>query len=645
MVSYLRRYPLAKRGGVLFFLVTLALLLIPTPPSEAAVVLPVSNDIFLQTTGEQAGLTIGDYFTNVLGDDLHHLAELYIPCLPNETYRIELFDPEILAGGGALVLDEIRGAADVTNFLLRRPDGTAFAPVTTYPSAAATHNVWVNYQTITLPAAPTNGVDCGVFELEVWTGDESGIAGNNNDDNAWRFRIMGGPGALGTETFNSAQGPDGRPGTGDEVWLGLLRITFQHNSPATQRFYWVVDDDGTPFWTGHNFDMDNCATCVVTYDAPTLPDMPGTVSPDSNWNPGQGARLGDIHTTTGVDTEPGLWSVEVTINIANQYLLEIENSSKPIFIEQPLLPALTIAKTDGVTEVTSPGTNNYTITIGNTGPGAALPIAGPEVVDTLPAGMTMTNCTINPPLEGTCTQVGSTIQVNLNPQSAARNLDTSLFGPITAFLPGTASGLITTGTISVETSIAAGLPNGSTLSNTATVDGSDIYGNNIPRASATDVDTVRATPPITGTPIATPAGILRFDPALSKTGVLAPGGLGLPGEQVTWVLTVINIGGATGTNVVISDTLRPELRVDSATTARGTATVSGNTVTFTIPTLAPGESVEMRIVTTVLRSPLAGLFTNTATLNALDSDGQPLTRTASVTLNVATGLPNTGYPR
>lgn len=131
-----------------------------------------------------------------------------------------------------------------------------------------------------------------------------------------------------------------------------------------------------------------------------------------------------------------------------------------------------------------------------------------------------------------------------------------------------------------------------------------------------------------------------FVPLLSKTAELQPGDLGLPGEQITWVISLTNNGNAAGTNIVITDTLEPELRLDGANTDSGTVTVDEQTVTFAIPSLDPGTTVQMRILTTVLDSPSSGLFVNTAYLTA---DGG-VTASATANLNAATGLPDTGYP-
>jgi uncharacterized repeat protein (TIGR01451 family) len=137
-----------------------------------------------------------------------------------------------------------------------------------------------------------------------------------------------------------------------------------------------------------------------------------------------------------------------------------------------------------------------------------------------------------------------------------------------------------------------------------------------------------------------PPAIAIFDPALSKIGELAPGQLGLTGEQLVWTTTVTNSSGVVGTNIIVTDTLRSELEIDQVESDRGTVSVSGQTVTVTIPVLNPSDTVQIRVTTTVLSSPDDGLFTNTVQLSA---DGN-IQRNATATINVPIGLPDTGYP-
>jgi uncharacterized repeat protein (TIGR01451 family) len=142
---------------------------------------------------------------------------------------------------------------------------------------------------------------------------------------------------------------------------------------------------------------------------------------------------------------------------------------------------------------------------------------------------------------------------------------------------------------------------------------------------------------------AQPDGVSVFDPTIAVTANLPSGSLGLPGDPITWFITVSNTGVASGTNVVISDTLQTELRVDHAEIPKGETAISDQMVVFTIPVLNPGESVQMKINTTVLQSPPNGVVVNQAMLAATSSEG-PITRKAAAELFLPTMLPATGYP-
>lgn len=114
-----------------------------------------------------------------------------------------------------------------------------------------------------------------------------------------------------------------------------------------------------------------------------------------------------------------------------------------------------------------------------------------------------------------------------------------------------------------------------------------------------------STPSSPGAPTATPIGgaalIDVFDPAISKIGFLRPGQTGVTGERLEWIVTVTNRGGVTGQNIVISDDIPSSLQIGEVITPVGTVTINGQNVTVTIPTLAPNESVQFSIFTTVLQ--------------------------------------------
>ncbi|MCC7206648.1 MAG: DUF11 domain-containing protein, partial [Anaerolineae bacterium] len=178
-------------------------------------------------------------------------------------------------------------------------------------------------------------------------------------------------------------------------------------------------------------------------------------------------------------------------------------------------------------------------------------------------------------------------------------------------------------------------PNPATGRATVTLTGGQV-------TDAVDAGLITSAPAPTAPPGPAPA-IAIFDPALSKIGVLEAGALGLPGERVTWLFTITNVGSAAGTNIVLTDTLRPELRIDSADIDRGTVTVSGQTVTFSLPSLNPGESVAARVRTTVLSRPDGNTIVNEGVLTGTGSGGETVRRTAAAQISVPGALPATGY--
>lgn len=128
--------------------------------------------------------------------------------------------------------------------------------------------------------------------------------------------------------------------------------------------------------------------------------------------------------------------------------------------------------------------------------------------------------------------------------------------------------------------------------------------------------------------------------AFSKSATLSAGSIGIVGDTIEWVVTLTNQTGSTLTDVAVTDTLPSGLQISSAQAGSGTVVVQGQTVLWTIPSLAAGESAQLRIVTTIVGNPAEGMFINTATLTT----GTGLTASASASINVVTGLPDTGYP-
>lgn len=134
-----------------------------------------------------------------------------------------------------------------------------------------------------------------------------------------------------------------------------------------------------------------------------------------------------------------------------------------------------------------------------------------------------------------------------------------------------------------------------------------------------------------------------FRTSLTVDGVLAPGALGLPGEQITWIVTLGNIGATSGTDITLTDQVHEQLRIDSVEVDRGEFAISGQVVVFKLASISPGEQVQMRINTTLLSTPPGGSVGNRVELEAGSPSGA-IEDTALAEVFVPTGLPETGYP-
>lgn len=154
-------------------------------------------------------------------------------------------------------------------------------------------------------------------------------------------------------------------------------------------------------------------------------------------------------------------------------------------------------------------------------------------------------------------------------------------------------------------------------------------------------------------PLNAPAPVVRTvtrgDTALSRLGLafdmvarLPAGSLGLPGEPVAWLITLTNTSGAAIADVMITDTLRDELQIDSVDASHGEVAVSEQMVVYTLAEIAPEQQVRVTVNTTVTHGPVDGLLKNQAVLVVKGPDG-PLSQTVTTEVFVPTGLPATGY--
>jgi uncharacterized repeat protein (TIGR01451 family)/fimbrial isopeptide formation D2 family protein len=121
-------------------------------------------------------------------------------------------------------------------------------------------------------------------------------------------------------------------------------------------------------------------------------------------------------------------------------------------------------------------------------------------------------------------------------------------------------------------------------------------------------------------------------PAISKS-VFPP--FAGPGDTVAWTIVVTNPTSAPLLNLSVTDVILSQLTPLSVTATAGTATLNGQTMTFTIPSLAPAQSVTITIQTRINDNADSSPFIiNRAVLNTGQS--------AEAVLALVEVLPTTG---
>lgn len=118
---------------------------------------------------------------------------------------------------------------------------------------------------------------------------------------------------------------------------------------------------------------------------------------------------------------------------------------------------------------------------------------------------------------------------------------------------------------------------------------------------------------ISATSMAQTEAHAEFAPLVRMLGLYTTEG------TIEWVVTVNNLGTATGENVVLTDVLVDALRVEHVQIATGTTRIEGQTVVVSIPNLAPNESVQFSIFTTPLAD---AVISNTICLRATNFTGE-----------------------
>ena len=364
-------------------MLTAVAVFVPTLGAGAVQAPRPGSTLFVQTSGPNAGIGIGDFYTSPAGGNTDHLFVVRVPTdwPAGVPVTIALYDPEMATPDpvSPTAADEIRGSADTTRFTLRSPGGSTVAD-TSY-SGASTNGTWVELATFD-PGVTGRGS----YQLRVSTSDD--------DDNSWRVDashdpdcVVGSPCGAGVVNGNEvAQAPGGS----GPLAVGVIRTSWQHASGGTScqdHVFYVNSSTARPL-RAHNFDMDGSGS--VTYTTPNGATLAGTVSGDGSWNNSSNAsRVGDI-----LPDLNGWWSARVCISSTNQYVFEAP-SAGPSFPEPQPAPRLEVSKQDGVDKLTVGMQTTYSIVVDNVADEDTLPGAAYEVTatDSLPAGLEFVSCT------------------------------------------------------------------------------------------------------------------------------------------------------------------------------------------------------------------------------------------------------------
>jgi uncharacterized repeat protein (TIGR01451 family) len=588
-----------------FFTLVVFMLIALTPGGAAAIeVPPATIGTYLQTNGPTSPIGQGDWYTSngngaVVG---YHYYEITIPRNWPTTapVYVDLFSPEMVVDS---VSDEIRPGppnvlanANKTTFELYGP-GTAITlpnqpgPGATGTIKAFTYNpvatgnaeTWRRFATLPAPVTP------GTYVLRAET--------QGDDENAWRVQV-------GTDNDNDPtntpptnyDNPDGVVGTDDEILIGVRTGSYQNNAAAGAVDCLTLYEYVAPGQTSvafQNFDIDISLYPLshIRYYAPADAYDPtgligGTVgvsSDSSAWNGVATLSRGNGDVITNPAT--GWWKIVTCAEGNNQYIQEGQTPSTAYFV-QPPTPAMTVAKSDGLTVVAPGDKLTYTINYVNTSSGSTAGSANQVVIkDTIPTNTTYVSCSI-PAADGTCSQAGGVVTYTLSHHVT----------------PGA------TGSVQVTVQVNAGVANGNTVANNVTLDYKDSLGNAYLQQSASDTDTVQIAPAL---PTMT----------VSKTDGLT---VTTPGNNLTYTITYTNTSVSVASNVVLKDTLPTNTSyVPNSCVfvlpATGTCSQAGGVVTFNLAgNVVAGASGQVQVTVTVN----TGLASGDSVINNVTLDYQ-----------------------
>lgn len=168
-----------------------------------------------------------------------------------------------------------------------------------------------------------------------------------------------------------------------------------------------------------------------------------------------------------------------------------------------------------------------------------------------------------------------------------------------------------------------------------------------PIASATPTPggappTPRPNPSPHPNPSPTPTGDVRLVKSVDPS-------VGYPGDTIVFTIVAHNEHSIPATNVEIDDDIPGVFEISDATVSQGTVSVSGQHVHAVVGTIAPGQSVTLRITTRIRPDTPPGQITNVAVLHTDTPGDDPGNNTATAVVTIPppgspTPTPGAGGP-
>ncbi len=323
-------------------------------------------------------------------------------------------------------------------------------------------------------------------------------------------------------------------------------------------------------------------------------------------------------TLGGLDPGDAVVTVTVTATLAADFTGTLANTAT---VDSPTADPVADDNTDSVAGIVAPSAD-VSITKSMT---PAAPVSGEQVTFTLTvdnAGpSTASDVRVEDQLDPSLTDATvTTSQGSCDPVEAGQLLSCAIGavdpadGPVTLTVSATLATSFT-GTLSNTASVASATPDPGIEDNTATV-----TGDAAPSADVSVVKTVSPQIPV-------------------------------PGQQVTYTLTVDNDGPSTATGVTATDVLSADLTAATVTSSRGTCNPVGadNTITCALGSLDPADSPVTITVVATLAADHTGPLSNTATVASgtadPDADDNSDTVTSQTGPNADLSLVKTLSPR